>query len=76
MTERLTRGASRASLRRMAMTTCRECAHDVSDQARSCPHCGSPRGTEAGTVSYWSREVGKLLVAMLVLGLLLAVISS
>lgn len=59
----------------MAMTTCRECSHDVSDQARACPHCGSPRATDRATFAYGSRELGKLLVAMLVLGVILLMID-
>lgn len=59
----------------MALTTCRECDRDVSDLARTCPHCGSPRGTAAGTISHWARELLKLLVAMVVLGLLLALVT-
>ncbi len=27
----------------MALTKCRECGGEVSDWARSCPHCGAPR---------------------------------
>jgi rRNA maturation endonuclease Nob1 len=26
----------------MAMTQCRECGQEISDQAESCPHCGAP----------------------------------
>lgn len=26
----------------MAMTTCKECGNEVSDQAETCPHCGAP----------------------------------
>jgi hypothetical protein len=26
----------------MALTRCRECSVEVSDQARACPHCGAP----------------------------------
>lgn len=31
----------------MAMTTCQECGKDVSDQARACPHCGTPGPADA-----------------------------
>jgi hypothetical protein len=27
----------------MALTQCRECEREISDQAFSCPHCGAPR---------------------------------
>ena len=27
----------------MSMTICRECQHEVSDQAVACPNCGAPR---------------------------------
>ena len=33
----------------MALTTCRECAAEVSDQARVCPRCGAP---QTATPSY------------------------
>lgn len=28
------------------MKPCRECQHDVSDQAMACPHCGAPHPTQ------------------------------
>lgn len=59
----------------MAMTTCRECSHDVSDLARSCPHCGSPTATARGRVENGGRELLKLLLAMVVLGTLLAIFA-
>jgi hypothetical protein len=47
----------------MAMTACRECRLEVSDQARSCPHCGAPQPanpTWSGTGYEWksSRTYG------------------
>lgn len=26
----------------MALIACRECQHEISDQAAACPHCGAP----------------------------------
>lgn len=31
----------------MAMTTCKECGKSVSDQAKTCPHCGAPTSGKA-----------------------------
>lgn len=59
----------------MALTSCRECARDVSDQARACPHCGSPRGTPAGTISHWTMELVKLVAAGVVVVLILVIVS-
>lgn len=59
----------------MALTTCRECGKDVSDLARSCPHCGSPTATARGRFENGSRELLKLLAAMIVLGLILYMIQ-
>ena len=27
----------------MALTKCKECNHEISDQAQSCPNCGAPQ---------------------------------
>lgn len=59
----------------MALTSCGECSKDVSDLARSCPHCGSPTATARGKVENGGRELLKLLAAMLVLGVLLAIFA-
>jgi hypothetical protein len=47
----------------MALTPCRECLAEVSDQARACPHCGAPQPanpTWSGTGYEWksSRTYG------------------
>jgi hypothetical protein len=31
----------------MAMTTCRECSHQISTTAKACPSCGAERTTKA-----------------------------
>lgn len=31
----------------MALITCRECGHSISDQARACPQCGAPAPSRA-----------------------------
>ena len=47
----------------MALTTCRECGAEVSDQARACPRCGAPQPADqawSGTGYEWksSRTFG------------------
>jgi hypothetical protein len=40
----------------MALTNCRECRAQVSDEARACPHCGAPRPAQqdwTGTGFEW-----------------------
>jgi hypothetical protein len=40
----------------MALSTCRECQAQVSDEARACPHCGAPRPAQqdwTGTGFEW-----------------------
>lgn len=59
----------------MALTTCRECARDVSELARSCPHCGSPTATARGRFDNAGRELLKLILAGVVLVLFLAALS-
>ncbi len=43
----------------MALTRCRECKHEISDQAQSCPDCGAPypaRAIWTGTGYEWKSE--------------------
>lgn len=32
----------------MSLVSCRECEHEISTEALSCPHCGAPRPAQAG----------------------------
>ena len=59
----------------MAMTSCRECDHSVSDLAKSCPHCGSPTATARGRFENGGRELLKLLAVMVILGTILYMIQ-
>jgi uncharacterized OB-fold protein len=34
----------------MALTTCRDCGHDLSSRAATCPHCGRRNGPRVLTV--------------------------
>jgi ribosomal protein L7/L12 len=47
--ERLSNGRWGEKLTTMALIKCPECAHDVSDQAASCPRCGFPIQPTNGT---------------------------
>ena len=53
----------------MAMTACRECGREVSDQAGNCPHCGIDRPG-----STWSK--GKTAAVVLCVLLLIAAIVA
>lgn len=54
----------------MALRPCRECNHDVSDSAKTCPHCGinSPAlaGAKSGRSRRWLWILPLLVIAMLI----------
>src|SRR4030042_1414940 len=57
----------------MALTTCRECSAEVSDQARACPRCGAPQPANpawSGTGFEWksSRTYGGFPLVHIALG--------
>ena len=47
----------------MAMTECRECKKEVSDQARACPHCGAANPGQSGGTSGLTIAVAIFIVA-------------
>ena len=56
----------------MALTTCKECKHQVSSQAATCPSCGAPiarapRKTSVGTI---------ITASLIVVGIIAAIASS
>ncbi len=52
----------------MALTSCRECHHEISDQARICPHCGARRGFQVGGLGLILAGVFALAVVVKCLG--------
>jgi predicted amidophosphoribosyltransferase len=52
----------------MAMTTCRECAKEISDTAKSCPHCGA----KVPRTKWWLWIPLGLVVAFLAYGAILS----
>jgi hypothetical protein len=50
----------------MAMTKCKECGKDVSDQAVNCPHCGAPQSTAPSTPQ---KKSGGCLKAVILIGI-------
>ena len=51
----------------MAIIPCRECAHQVSDQAASCPSCGAPVAHAVKTKPRGRRVVSRMLIALMTL---------
>jgi hypothetical protein len=51
----------------MAIIPCRECAHQVSDQAASCPACGAPITFKAKTKSSARQRLSRALIALMAL---------
>jgi len=37
----------------MALTNCRECGKELSDQAATCPHCGAPNVARRKPFKWW-----------------------
>jgi hypothetical protein len=56
----------------MSLVSCRECSQQVSDKAKTCPHCGidDPAGTQSRSVSVRTREpsLAMILLALLAIG--------
>jgi hypothetical protein len=50
----------------MAITPCRECGHQVSDQAAMCPSCGVPIAPPVKTKSRATRPIANTLIALMV----------
>ena len=40
------------SIKTMALTTCTDCGIQISDRAKTCPHCGLPLKFEVGCGTY------------------------
>lgn len=51
----------------MAITPCRECGHQVSDQAASCPSCGVPIAPAVKTKPRASHRLSRALITLMVL---------
>lgn len=51
----------------MAIIPCRECAHQVSDQAASCPSCGAPVNTSIETKPRLKRVIVRAFIAVMAL---------
>ena len=51
----------------MAIIACRECAHQVSDQAASCPNCGAPSASSVKTKPRSRHRVAKTLTVLMAL---------
>lgn len=47
----------------MAMTECRECKKQISDQAKACPHCGVANPGQSGGTSAFTIAVALFIVA-------------
>ena len=51
----------------MAIIPCRECAHQVSDQAASCPSCGAPVAHAVKTRPRGKRVIARMLITLMTL---------
>src|SRR3569833_3948679 len=51
----------------MAIIACRECGHHFSNQAESCPNCGAPIASHAGTRPRSRHRVAKGLFVLMAL---------
>ena len=51
----------------MAIISCRECAHQVSDQAASCPNCGAPVAADVKTKPRGRHYLSKALITLMTL---------
>src|SRR5580700_10341069 len=51
----------------MAIIPCAECAHQVSDQAASCPSCGAPFAHAAKTKPRGKRVISRMLITLMAL---------
>lgn len=52
----------------MALTACRECGHQVSDTAQTCPNCGARVKPKSRALKWFMGGVGALVVAFFALG--------
>lgn len=62
----------------MAMTHCRECGKDISDQASACPHCGAPRVAAAQPAAIAPRRSTNpwMIIGWIVLALILLPLAT
>lgn len=54
----------------MALINCQECGREVSDQAKTCPHCGAPP-TKLQVVGKSLETIGCLLTLLVTIPILL-----
>lgn len=52
----------------MALTKCKECGHDVSTSAKTCPNCGAPRVKKTGTLLVLFLILVLVFVGLILLG--------
>lgn len=53
----------------MAMTACKECGKEISDQAKSCPSCGAPAPKDGmGLFGKAALSLGGVLLLFIVIG--------
>lgn len=55
----------------MAMTKCKECGKDISDTAKTCPHCGASTSPILDTVSSVGETAGSLGSLLLLIGIII-----
>jgi sensor c-di-GMP phosphodiesterase-like protein len=56
----------------MALISCHECSGQVSDHARTCPHCGAP---VIATIKRRQKAVLNALIIRLVFGLIIGIVG-
>lgn len=51
----------------MALVTCHECAHEISSEAASCPHCGAKPKIEKTGMPTWATVLVGLVFLILII---------